>query len=84
MLCWGGSSHKGRVRYAEDKVAPGLQREQRLNEEELTRCFQVILEAKPLALMAPSRQDKLVWVAGLNAIATGLLPQANTAGAARK
>ena len=78
-LRWGaGSSHCGRILHAEDKCVPGLQREQRLVEEEIGRCFQVVLDGKVLALMAPSRRDKQLWVAGLNAVAGGLLPTSDS------
>jgi hypothetical protein len=52
----------------------GLQREQRLSEEELRRCFQVVLDGKVLALMAASTAEKAMWVEGLNALVEGVLP----------
>ena len=45
-LRWGGGSHHGRLAKAEERAGAGLQREQRLSDEELSRCFQVVLDGK--------------------------------------
>jgi len=71
-LVWTGG-HRGRLLKAQATTPTGLQREQRLEDEELQRCFTVVLEGKVLALMAESREEKQQWVDGLNAIAEGLL-----------
>ena len=76
VLRWGSGGHSGRLLRAEESVGPGLQREQRLSNEELARCFQVVLDGKVLAVMAPEKRVKDVWVSGLNALAAGeLMPK---------
>ena len=73
MLKW-GDNNSGRLLRAEESLTLGQRREQRLSDEEFSRCFQVVLDGKVVALMAETRNDKLKWVAGLNAIVAGLLP----------
>jgi len=70
-VVWAG--HKGRLLKAQASSPVGLQREQRLNDDELSRCFTIILEGKVLALMASTRTEKQIWVDGINAVAAGLL-----------
>lgn len=73
-LIWGASRDKsGRLLKASGVVAPTIRKEQRLSEDEFGRCFQVVLDGKVLAVMAPTKQEKLMWVNGLNAIVEGLL-----------
>lgn len=38
-----------------------------------TMLWQVVLDGKVLAVMAPTKQEKQMWVDGLNAIVEGLL-----------
>jgi len=73
-LIWGASRDKsGRLLKASGVVAPTIRKEQRLSEDEFGRCFQVVLDGKVLAVMAPTKQEKQMWVDGLNAIVEGLL-----------
>ena len=66
-LVWSGNAH--RVVRADALPGPGLQREQRLSDDELSRCFQLLLDGKIVALMAASRQEKQMWVDGINTVA---------------
>ena len=70
-IVWGGGSKRGRLLRVDEKAGSGLQREQRLSEEEVGRCFQVVIEGKALALMAASPREKLQWIEGLTAIVQG-------------
>jgi hypothetical protein len=49
-LQWGDGGHRGRLLKAQAAPPAGLQREQRLSDDELARCFSVVLEGKVLAL----------------------------------
>jgi len=76
-LTWG--SHAGVILRAEHTPFPGerdgfsrLQREHKLEDEEKCRCFQVVLHERDLFLMAPSLEEKQMWVAGINALLSGL------------
>ena len=76
-IVWGTQS--GRVEHADPTPRPDLkdgaarlQKEQRLTDEELRRCFQVVLDNRTLLMMAASVDDKQMWVAGINAVLSGL------------
>ena len=76
-IVWGTQS--GRVEHADLTPRPDLkdgaarlQKEQRLTDEELRRCFQVVLDNRTLLMMAASVDDKQMWVAGINAVLSGL------------
>ena len=76
-IVWGTQS--GRVEHADPTPRPDLkdgaarlQKEQRLTDEELRRCFQVVLDNRTLLMMAASVDDKQMWVAGVNAVLSGL------------
>ena len=73
-MLYGRVSFSQRIVKVDADVGKGLQREQRLSEAETTRCFQVVLEGKVVALMAPDVAAKKSWVVGLGAIAGGLHP----------
>lgn len=75
----GGGSH--RLIRAEPSAGVGLQREQRLEDEEVLRCFQLHVEGKVVAVMASSRKEKQLWVEGVNAVATGGLGGGGSGGA---
>ena len=65
-LVWSGNAH--RIVRAAALPGPGLQHEQRLSNDELSRCFQLLLDGKIVALMAGSRQEKQMWVDGINTV----------------
>jgi len=49
-----------------------LQQEQNLSDEELARCFQITLRERQLFVMAFTLESKQLWVAGINALLSGL------------
>ena len=65
----GGAAH--RLIRCDPQPGVGLQREQRLDDDEHARCFQLVLDGKVVAVMAASKKEKQLWVEGLNAIAAG-------------
>ena len=71
ILKWSGGK-SGRIAKVESEVGKGLQREQRLSDAEMGRCFQVVLDGKVVVLMAPDVQTKKTWVVGLTAARDGL------------
>lgn len=76
-LTWG--SRMGQLVQAESTPYPEerdgfarLQREHALPAEECAKCFQLVLVERNLLLMAPTVEEKQLWVAGINALLSGL------------
>ena len=65
-------SGSGKLKRAEAMVPPDFLKEQKLGQDELSRCFRIALENRDLLLMAPTVVEKQAWVAGVNAIILGL------------
>lgn len=70
-LRWG--SNEGIIARLDEVPPAGLQKEQRLGDDELARCFAVrMADGKAVVLMAPSPRDKHAWLAGIHTVTHGL------------
>ena len=78
-LVWGSNHGAPRRAYG---PPDGLQKEQRLTDDEFGRCFSVTLDGgKVVVLMAPTAREKAAWVRGVNAVVGGLLARQPAGGA---